>query len=111
MEANRSSGLANQDAVYMFESEPAPPPSAPHRRRVRRAPPGFITIGALASAASIPRSTLYHLVRARRLPAFCWRAHLVIPEAAVTELLAVRPLGGHAPAGDADAITSGGDHA
>src|SRR4051794_6212980 len=64
--------------------------SSERPRRSRRAPPGYISIGALSALTSTPRSILYFQVRNRELSACLWRGRIVVPETAVAELLAVK---------------------
>ena len=68
------------------------PLSGGHRRRVRRTPPGYLSIGALAAMTPVSRSALYNYVRDRKLSACKWRGRLIVSEAAAREFFAVTPL-------------------
>ena len=76
-------------------------------RRTRRTPPGYLSVGALAVLTSTPRSTLYLQVRNRELSASLWRGRIVVPETAVAELLAIRPLNPATPAASTGRIADG----
>ena len=94
--ARRKAKTKNQPSLlvsqrFVMPEFPSPLPRE-HRRRVRRAPPGYLSIGALAAMTPVSRSALYNYVRDRKLPACKWRGRLIVSEAAAREFFAVTPL-------------------
>src|SRR3954465_13732038 len=87
---NQPSLLVSQRFVMLESPSPLP---GEHRRHVRRAPPGYLSIGTLAATTPVSRSALYNYIRDRKLPACKWRGRLIVSETPAREFFGGTPLG------------------